>query len=488
LTALEKQHQQEVNTLVSRIHELEQKVASNETARVLPTVVLPAQSGPSTEELDQKIRILQRQNELAAESAAAQAASQPRLTVGSNGASFSSADSNFVFRLRGVLQLDTRLFFDDNQYNQGNTTFLLRRARPIFEGTVFRDADFQFVPDFGGSSVQIFDANMTYRFMPELQLRAGKYKSPVGLEQLQADANLLFNERALPTALVPNRNIGVELRGEALNSAIGYSAGIFNNTGDGRNPNNSDFNDGKEYAGRVFGQPFKNTDWGWLQGWGLGVGGSYADISSNNAALPATTGGTLPGYWSAGQQQWFAYNPAVGSVVADGPHWRISPQTYYLHGPFGLMGEYAISDQGVLNTKTLARADLDNRAWEVSGQWVLTGEDASFAGINPKQPFDLHDHGWGAWQLVARYGHLKIDDAAFPNFSNPATSANEATEWAVGLNWWLNRNVRLMTSFSHTTFQGGGKVLASDASTTVPPATVSHQDENVFFTRLQLAF
>jgi len=53
------------------------------------------------------------------------------------------------------------------------------RARPILEGTVFRDFDFQFVPDFGGSSVQIFDANLNYRYRPELQLKAGKFKEEI---------------------------------------------------------------------------------------------------------------------------------------------------------------------------------------------------------------------------------------------------------------------------------------------------------------------
>jgi len=76
---------------------------------------------------------------------------------------------------------------------------LLRRARPIFQGTLYRDFDFVFVPDFGGSSVQIFDAYANYRYEPWAQLRVGKFKTPVGLEQLQADVNTSFNERSLVT-------------------------------------------------------------------------------------------------------------------------------------------------------------------------------------------------------------------------------------------------------------------------------------------------
>ena len=54
----------------------------------------------------------------------------------------------------------------------------------------------------------------------------------------------------------------------------------------------------------------------------------------------------------------------------------------------------------------------------------------------------------------------------------------------MGINWWLNKNVRLLTSFSQTTFTGGGL----DAVSLAPPATVTRQSETAFFTRLQLAF
>jgi hypothetical protein len=48
--------------------------------------------------------------------------------------------------------------------------------------------------------------------------------------------------------------------------------------------------------------------------------------------------------------------------------------------------------------------------------------------------------------------------------------------------------VRVLTSFSRTSFKGGGQVNPVDPTANVAPATVSAQDENVFFTRIQLAF
>ncbi len=483
-----KSHEARAQQLQGRIGELENKVASLQAGRVLPEIALTPEDSPTTRALDQKIRIAERNNELAAEAAEARAKESPKLSVGASGFALSSADTNFVLKLRGLVQLDSRTFFDDNPLLQGNDSFVLRRARPIIEGTVFKDFDFQFMPDFGGSSVQIFEAWLNYRYRPELQLRAGKFKGPVGFENLQSDATLPFNERSLVSTLVPVRSVGVQLWGDVADGAVSYAAGVFNGSGDSRNPGTVDFSDDREFAGWLSFQPFKHTGLKGLSGFGFGAGGSYSQVSSNALALPSTTSGTLPGYTSSARQQFFAYNPVVGPVVGDGAHWRLSPYVSFLHGPFGLHGEYAISHQGVYNSPTFRSAELEHTAWQISSQWVLTGEPASFNGIIPNRPFDPRNGGWGAWQLVARYGQLDIDDAAFQGFSNPATSASSATAWAVGINWWLNKNVRVLTSFSHTTFDGGGAFNPIDASTLTPPATVTHQDENALFTRIQLAF
>lgn len=481
-------HAEREQKLAGQIAELQSRVEALRSGRVLPEITVASDGAPTTRELDQKIRISERKAELAAEAADARAKEAPRLSVGAGGVSFSSADTNFTLKLKGLVQLDSRVFLSDNRLSEGNDSFVLRRVRPILEGTLYRDFDYQFVPDFGGSSVQIFDANINYRFRQELQLKAGKFKGPVGFENLQSDATLPFNERSFVASLVPSRSVGVQLGGDALDGALSYAGGIYNLGGDGRNPSTSDFGDDKELAGRVSALPFKQSRLAALQGFGFGVAGSYSQVSSNANGLPATSGGARPGYTTAGAQQFFAYNPANGTVVADGVQWRFSPYATYLYGPFGLLGEYGISHQSVLNNFSQLRDGLEHRAWQLSAQWVLTGEAASFTGINPSRPFKPSSGGWGAWQLVGRFGQLDIDDGTFPRFGNVATSASEATAWSVGVNWWLNKNVRLLTSFSRTTFKGGGTVNPSDASTLTPPGSVTTQDENAVLTRLQLGF
>lgn len=461
----------DINALKQEIQTLEQKVdALEQQQQAAPSS--PAPQAAQVQELDQKVRILERQHEIDQQTAADAAKTQPKITLDANGFSFSSANSNFVASLHGIIQVDSRTFFADGGGTVGKNTFLLRRARPIFTGTVFHDFDFNFTPDFGGSAATIYDAYLNYHYNPAFQIEGGRFKSPVGLEALQTDTWLSFNERSLVTDLVPNRDIGFELHGDLFGGTASYAAGIFNGAPDYSTPGfpDQDADDDKAFEGRLFLQPFKHTDATFLQGLGFGVGGSYEDDRKTAADLTS-------GYKTDGQQSFYTY--ATG-VIANGTHWRLSPQGYYYYGPFSLLGEYAISDQEVTKTTApVSSADIRNSAWEVTVGWVLTGEDASYNGVTPRHPFDLHQGGWGAWQLVARYANLYIDDNRFTTFA-AAGSANAARAWSLGLNWYLNRDFRVSTSFSRTTFGGGGGATGN--------GPVTAQPENVLFTRVQLAF
>src|ERR1017187_10088179 len=382
-----------IKQLQRRIEELEQKVQVLEHGKGPGEEATDAKAKKHLEALDQKVKVLEREKELEQEASEAKAKEAPKVSIGADGFNLSSAKGDFALQLKGVLQVDSRTYFD-NPATTGNDGLLLRRARPILQGTVFRDFDFMFVPDFAPTTgPTIFDAYLNYRYSPELQFLAGKTKVPIGLEQLMADRDILFNERSLATDLVPNRDVAFELHGDLLDGRVSYVGGIFNGTSDGANISNVDFSNDRAFAGRLFFQPFNHASAAALQGLGFGVAGSYETMSTTNTAeLPSTTGGSLPGYFTDGQQQFFAYNPAAKAVVvAADNHWRLSPQAYYFCGPFGLLGEYAISDQTVKRTgiAPFRSASLENTAWEVTVSWVLTGEDAAYAGgVIPQRPFN----------------------------------------------------------------------------------------------------
>ena len=418
------------------------------------------------QELEQQLKILQRQIELQNEAAAEKAKATPVISAGASGFSFRSADSNFVLRLRGYLQADTRWYIDDAEAGRANDTFLLRRVRPIFEGTVWDKYDFRVMLDFGSAvnssannNAYLQDAYFTARWFPELQLVGGKMKEPVSLERLQSGANLLFVERGYTAQVAPNRDVGCLFQGDLFDT-LTYQVGAFNGVADGGSADIESADDEKDVVARLFAHPFRRTAIEPLKELGIGVAGTYGNQE-----------GALRSFTSPGQQRIFAYS---STAVADGDHWRVAPQGYWYWGPFGLFGEYIVSNQKVVNG---AAADqLEHSAWQVAASYVLTGEKNSWRGIAPKRPFSLSNGGWGAFEIAARCQELSLDDDTFPTFASATGNASEAKSWAVGLNWHLNRNFKLQVNYEKTDFDDGGtSELLSDG-------------EQIVFTRAQISF
>jgi phosphate-selective porin OprO/OprP len=420
---------------------------------------------------EQKIRVLERKLELQDEATKAAVPTTPVVRASpQQGFRIQSADSANVVRLRGVLQVDGRRFNDDVTPEIADT-WILRRVRPILEGTLGGIYDFRFTPDFAAGRTVIQDAYVAARFKPWATLTAGKFKVPVGLERLQSATDIRFIERAFPTSLVPNRDIGLSFGGDVSGGLVNYSVGYFNGVTDGgssegNTPTPDAESDTKgDWSARVFFQPFLNSDNFGLRGLGFGVGGTFVDSTGSAAST------LLPSYRTPGQQTFFSYRattaaagatPAVNGTFADGDRVRWSPQAYYYVGSFGLLGEYVNVSQDVTRltpTAGLRSASLDNKAWQVQFSWFATGEDESFRGFTPGSVFSLDNRTWGALELVARYHELDIDDDAFTgggnSFANPDSSASKASAWGVGINWYLSQNYRWSLNYDVTSFEGG---------------------------------
>src|SRR5687768_6872332 len=66
------------------------------------------------QELDQKLRVVERRLELERDAATEKSKSAASISAGAGGFSFRSADTNFVLKLRGYVQADSRWFIDDH--------------------------------------------------------------------------------------------------------------------------------------------------------------------------------------------------------------------------------------------------------------------------------------------------------------------------------------------------------------------------------------
>ncbi len=396
---------------------------------------------------------------LALVASAAVAQESAVVDAGGDGFAVSSADGAWELRLRGLVHMDGRWFFDDSAPDD-DSEWLLRRVRPSFEGKFGERIAFRLMPDFGGGESQLIDAYVDTTLGAGVILRAGKFKAPVGLERLQSSNSLRMVERSYVTELLPNRDVGVQLSGGS--ARLQWAAGFFNGVDDGRSGDQDD--DGnQEIALRLFSEHFGSSES--TSVFGIGFGASYGGTDG------ASVTPLLSGYRSPGQNTVFAYRIGGDGTFADGERLRLSPQFYWYSGSLGLMGEWARVRQDVRRIAGgLDRgATLDHDAWQVTGEWFLTGDKAGF-----RDPEAV-----GAVQLVARISRLSIDDDAFAagetSFANPVIAVRTADTWGAGVNWRPIEGLKASFVYQQSSFEGGAP--AGD-----------RPDEKVLFVRLQQAF
>ena len=123
------------------------------------------------------------------------------------------------------------------------------------------------------------------------------------------------------------------------------------------------------------------------------------------------------------------------------------------YGPLFFQGEYFWFNIDRNEFAPLPSLKFQGGYGEVA--YTLTGEtrrynagSASYAGILPANPFSLSGGGWGAWEIAARFSTIDLNDQlATAN----GVAGGRQTIYTLALNWYANRNVRLMFDYLHGT-------------------------------------
>jgi phosphate-selective porin OprO/OprP len=390
---------------------------------------------------------------------------------------FESNDKDFSLRLTGQIQLDYREFLNTKDRTDIDT-FLLRRARFGLEATLFKYYEFRFLPDFGQGTTIVQDAYMNIHYWDAFQVETGRFKQPISYEQLIQDRYVPTLERSIIDQLVPARDLGAMIHGEdVLDNRLDYAVSASNGEING---NSTDLNNHKDVDGRIAIRPLNDPDLSpWLRGIQVGVSGGFG--IEQEAFSPATlkTPDTVP---------FLNFN---STVRADGLRTRLSPEVAYFNGPFGFYAQYYDEHQDLRPSATGAGykhlIDVPFTGYVFLGTLFLTGETRTTYSqqIFPRRNFDPRCpiSCPGAWELVARVSSLNVGDvfeAGAAQLANPAKNSNEATEFTVGFNWYLNGWVRMQFNYEHDMF------AQPVALGTAPINDLKSQDS--VFTRFQVIF
>jgi phosphate-selective porin OprO and OprP len=350
-----------------------------------------------------------------------------------------SDDGRFVYRMSGFVHLQTdALFRPTDEDSPRDVDVSVRRARLSLESTVFSIVDARLLFDVAMDVVPL-DAYVDLRAHRALNVRVGKFKSPLSLERLAPVFAVPFIERAsLPTTLAPNRDFGVFVHGETMQQTFGYELALLGGADDLEVRN---FYSGSPHvAGRLFVMPFRAASRAApLHGLGFGFSATAGD-----------------------------------SRVNDGSKLRLSVHGHYQLERFAAWFEYVDNRDGVGATDPSVA--VRKRAWVAQTSVALTADENDFFGLRPRRPFNLRAGHVGAVALALRVHELRSDE---PLGSDPEGAQSTPT-WAraagAALLWKPNHVFEWRVDVEHTRRRG------------VTSAGPARGDETAVRTRLEVRF
>tara|TARA_B100000674_G_scaffold301898_1_gene250664 strand:- start:463 stop:1641 length:1179 start_codon:yes stop_codon:yes gene_type:complete len=348
-----------------------------------------------------------------------------------------TADGKNKLRIGGRIHWDNAFSSDDDYMSDGDT---FRRARLYVSGQIQERYDFKMQYDFAGGDADFKDVYFGIKGVPALgNVRVGQFKEPFSLEEQISSNNITSIERANVNRLSPSRSAGVMLYNNYADQRVTGAVGIFRGADDSYGNYKGD---GYAATARVTGLPYKNDDGSQLLH--LGVGYSHRDddtasykFSSDHAMAPSTK---------------YKISDVDDTSL-------LGLEAALKLNSFSLQSEWIEAD-----VDAATGGDLDG--YYVQASYVLTGESRSydtasgvFKGVSPGTKF-LDNGGLGAWEATLRWSNLDYTDL---------NGGGEAESWTVGLNWYLNKNVRALFNYTDVDLDSG-------------------EDGSVFGTRFQIAF
>ena len=443
------------------------------------------------QELDQKVRALARQNEIATEKAADE--KKTTIVQTQDGFGFKSADGKNEIKLQGRVQADYHAFQGAGA-QLANTTEV-RRAYLTLAGKVYNDYDFKVTGNFADQKADtsikttvLDEAYFGVNWWNQAKFRFGQFQMPFGLEASTSDLFNDFAERSMANALAPFKERGGMVHGSPID---GVYYGLALSTGRGKNANNTDTSvDSPEVIGRGVANLAKLLK---FDDTVLHVGGSFShgyvselQATNINTATKDTflVGQGVVSTQTEGRGLTFFTPTALYLAQGQGAErTRLGLETAYAHGPLKLQAEYITHNYsgnggtGSGNAGTIA-FDKDINAWYASANWILTGEsyadsylaeNGTWGRIKPRNNVDFPNGHYGAVVLGLRYSDYDASDfklgsgVGATNASN-AGSSSGAHAVTGAITWILNPNTRLAINYVDTRFENGF-VNANYAST-----------------------
>ena len=99
------------------------------------------------------------------------------------------------------------------------------------------------------------DVYGNWRYFRRVQIRAGQFKIPFGMDQLHHPE--FINRSLIGNYLAPGRDLGIMAHGKLFDSRLAYQAGIFVHDGWKAHTKDHEYSGERTFAGRVVAPPLR---------------------------------------------------------------------------------------------------------------------------------------------------------------------------------------------------------------------------------------
>ena len=304
----------------------------------------------------------------------------------------------------------------------------------LFAATNAFDKGFDTTQD---DNLTLFDYRIDAALPRGVFVSVGKQKEPISRERVTTLIFEPMQERSTAAdAMMPSRNVGIVVSGTGFGKRMTWAGGVFNDWFDaGQRFDES----ASQLAARITGLALGATDESHVVH--VGIGGRYTD------AKEGIRYGTEPEF---NQAPVFVDTEELPAEQA----YTVDLELAWRRGPFWAGGEYVFS---ALDAPPLGNPRFSG--YHVFGTWALTGEMRSYnrkAGVFGPLPVarTVHQGGWGAWEVAARWSDLDLDDGPVQGGRVGIASA--------GLTWWLTPLFSASLNYRHIRLDRGGIVGHSD--------------------------
>ena len=169
-----------------------------------------------------------------------------------------SADRTKQLKVRGYLAADVRSVLNDTNDASSNG-IAMRRARVIFDASLNSRVAMRVMYDVAAASgpTPIQDAYVDIGLGGTWWMRAGKQKTPVGLERYMSISSQILPERSIASNMEGGRDLGFLVTGTVADEHLELSLGVFNGAADGGATQDTDANDDKDITYRLWWKPIR---------------------------------------------------------------------------------------------------------------------------------------------------------------------------------------------------------------------------------------